>query len=64
MANEMTKEDFCATAAKLMGRGWQTRLANALGVNPRTVNRWANGEISVPPWVRVALRGIDANAEK
>lgn len=61
MANEMTKEEFNAAAAELMGRGWQTRLANALGVNPRTVRRWASGEIPVPPWVRVALKGVEAD---
>jgi hypothetical protein len=32
----------------LFGGYWQTQLADALGVNPRTVRRWVSGELPIP----------------
>lgn len=35
----------------LYGPEWQTPLANALGINIRTVQRWAAGDFNPPPGV-------------
>ncbi len=40
----------------MFGSGWQTRLARFLGVNTRTVRRWALGEYPVPAWVLDKLK--------
>lgn len=34
----------------IYGRRWQSAFARDLGVNPRTVRRWAAGDAPVPPW--------------
>lgn len=35
----------------LFGMEWQNELARSLGVNERTVQRWAKGEQPITPWV-------------
>ena len=37
----------------------QQRLADALGVSPRTVLRWENGQVAVPPYLPLALVGLE-----
>lgn len=64
MAYHMTPDELKHTAWELMGRHWKAELARALDINPRTVYRWASGEIPVPSWVRVALRGIESDLKR
>lgn len=53
----MTREELWARAGRLYGAGrWQSALSRELGVNPRTVRRWAAGETAVPPPVATCLR--------
>jgi hypothetical protein len=51
----MTPDELAAVGSSLFGPTWQTRLANALGVNDRTLRRWASGENAIPAYVRVEL---------
>lgn len=44
----MTPAQLAAAGQRLYGKRWQTPLARHLGVNPRTVRRWAAGTIEVP----------------
>jgi DNA-binding transcriptional regulator YdaS (Cro superfamily) len=36
-----------AAGEALYGAVWQSALAHALGVNPRTLRRWLSGEIAI-----------------
>lgn len=47
--------DLAAIGAALYGRQWRRPMAKALGVNLRTVQRWANGQNDVAPWVGAEL---------
>ena len=42
---------FTAIGAALYGPQWQSEMARALDVNIRTVQRWANGNNDLSPWV-------------
>ncbi len=42
----------------LYGARWQSLMADALGVNERTVRRWGKGEYNVPDGVYDELRSI------
>lgn len=57
----MTPATLAATAEALYGRWWQAALAEAYGVSPRTVRRWAAGTSGIPEdmmdWLR--LRCVD-----
>jgi hypothetical protein len=35
----------------LYGPGWPEGIASALDLNLRTVQRWANGQNEIPPWL-------------
>ncbi len=53
----MKRDELQARAARLYGAGrWQSALSRELGVNARTVRRWAAGESAVPPPVATCLR--------
>lgn len=54
----MTREEFRAMSLGLYGHDWQSPLARALGVTPRSVRRWASGEVPVPPWMAEKLTGL------
>jgi hypothetical protein len=54
----MTRADLAAAGAALYGARWQTALADALGVNDRTVRRWAACDLAVPGPVEAALLGL------
>ena len=55
----MTKQTF---RRRLRAAGiTQGAFARFLGVNPRTVRRWALGERTIPAWVRIVL---DRDPEK
>ncbi len=53
----MTQDELWARGARLYGaHRWQSALSRELGVNPRTVRRWAAGATPVPPPVATCLR--------
>jgi hypothetical protein len=54
----MTPETLATVGQALYGPAWQTRLASALGVNDRTVRRWASGENEIPAYVRGELMAL------
>lgn len=56
----MTVADFRALGASLWGSQWQTAMSKALGVNPRTVRRWAAGDRAIPGPAIAALRALEA----
>lgn len=51
----MTPDTLATVGSALFGPTWQTRLANALSVNDRTMRRWASGENPIPAYVRGEL---------
>ena len=59
-------EEFRAAALAMFGPGWQTRMAKWLRVNPRTVRRWASGEVDVPGYVlnlmHIPFEGLGAES--
>ena len=57
MRLKMTPKQLAEAGVTLYGeRAWQTRMAEALGVDPSTVRRWVSGAIPVPTTVVAALR--------
>lgn len=48
----------------LYGARWQSLMADALGVNERTVRRWASGEYDPPPGVYDDLRILAAKKSR
>ncbi len=38
----------------------QAALAKCLGVHVRTISKWERGINTVPPWVDLAIRGIES----
>lgn len=59
----MTPSSFIQIGMKLFGRGWQTDIAEQLGVAPRTVRRWIAGERSMPEDISLRVhRVIDKRA--
>lgn len=46
-----TRDQLHEAGNALYGRQWQSALARELGVDPRTVRRWASGKIAPSPWV-------------
>ena len=55
----MTRESFRDTGERILGYGWQTKLARALNTDGRTVRRWALGEVPVPESVVACLELLD-----
>lgn len=53
----MNVEEFRDLGQRAFGWGWQSRLARLLGINSRTVRKWASGDTPVPSWVEAALSG-------
>lgn len=56
----MTVPEFRALGALLWGSHWQTPMAQALGVNARTVRRWAAGDRAIPGPAIAALKALEA----
>jgi hypothetical protein len=53
----MTPQQLRKAGVKLFGeRAWQTRLAEALQVDPSTVRRWVSGAVTIPGPVEAAIR--------
>lgn len=46
------------TGEALFGSRWQTELAEALGINDRTLRRWHSGQNTCPPWLAEELAAI------
>jgi len=60
----MSVDELCRVGASLWGAAaWQTRMAEALAVNPSTVRRWVSGAIPIPGPVVVALRCLKAKRD-
>lgn len=61
----MNANELKQAAVDLYGsRGWQTRLAEALGVDVSSVRRWTSGQVTVPGPVSAAVRCFQASREK
>lgn len=53
----MTPDELKDAGRQLYGEyGWQTRLAEALGVNGSTIRRYISGAIPIPGPVAAAVR--------
>ena len=52
----MTPATFRTAGKCLYGPRWHSSLAEALGVNRRTIRRWASGEYPVPSEIEDMLR--------
>ncbi len=52
----MTPEELRSACVELYGYGWQTRLAEALGVDGSTVRRWVSGAVPIPNPTAAAVR--------
>lgn len=60
----MDTETFIAIAVSIYGKsGWQTQLANDLGVTKATVSKYKNGVNPIPQSIGLALEGIKARKE-
>ena len=52
----MTPDELAKAGVRLYGSwGWQTRLAEALGVDGSTVRRWVSGAVPIPNPVAAAV---------
>lgn len=57
MSLNMKPKELAEIGVELYGeRGWQTRMAEALGVDGSTVRRWVSGAVPVPTTAAAALR--------
>ena len=54
----MTSSEMRGIGHELFGDHWQGTLARALDVNPRTIRRWASGEIEIPDAVADEIRKL------
>jgi hypothetical protein len=52
----MTPAELREIGEKLFGSMWQTKLARAMPVNPRTVRRWLAGERKIHPAMAERVR--------
>ena len=60
----MTSQELAEIGCQLYGKwGWQTRMAEALGVDGSTVRRWVSGAVPVPGPVAAALLCFQREAE-
>ena len=58
----MSAQEFLAIRLRL--RLNLTQLAEQLGVDVRTVRRWHNGEIDVPPPIALLMRLLDPGSRR
>lgn len=54
----MTNAELRALGLAVWGHEWQSPLARALGVNKRTVARWAAGDTAIPESVSEEIRRV------
>lgn len=52
----MSPDELKEAGRALYGNGWQTRLAENLGVDGSTVRRWVSGSVPVPNPAAAAIR--------
>ena len=52
----MSPAELAQAGRELFGYGWQTRLAERLGVDGSTVRRWVSGAVPVPNPAAAAIR--------
>jgi hypothetical protein len=52
----MTADEFCRYGEAIFGPCWHGRMAEALGYNPRTITRWANGQRAIPGDLEAEIR--------
>jgi DNA-binding transcriptional regulator YdaS (Cro superfamily) len=52
----MTPDELKEAGRALFGNGWQTRLAEQLGVDGSTVRRWVSGAVPIPNPAAAAIR--------
>jgi hypothetical protein len=61
----MTRDELREAGERLYGKwGWQTRLAEALGVDGSTVRRWISGAVPVSGVAAVAIRCLLRERER
>ena len=53
----MTTEEFRQAAYRLVGEeyGWQSRIADRLGVHRSTASRWLAGRYEIPTSIQLAI---------
>ncbi len=56
----MTAADLTSLAIAKFGVDWELRLALAMGVSQRSVQRWARGEAEITPRVASHVRAVCA----
>lgn len=54
----MSPDELKSAGRELFGHGWQTRLAEHLGVDGSTVRRWVSGAVPVPNPAAAAIRAF------
>lgn len=54
----MSPDELKSAGRELFGHGWQTRLAEQLGVDGSTVRRWVSGAVPVPNPAAAAIRAF------
>jgi len=57
----MTPKRLEEIGYELFGHHWQTALAHALGVEPRTVRRWKSGHTPIRQRTEVAILALLSN---
>jgi plasmid maintenance system antidote protein VapI len=60
----VTPDELVTLGQQLYGVRWQTPLARALGVNPRTLQRWVSGQNAIPDTVAADLKTLLAIATR
>ena len=59
----MSADELKAALIRLYGgHGWQTKAADALGVDTSTIRRWTQGQVPVPGPVAAAVRCFEDRA--
>lgn len=53
----MTPDALIRVGAAIWGAHWQTRMAEALAINPRTIRYWMSGRKIIPPGIALDLDG-------
>lgn len=59
----MTPDELRAVGASLYGPEWQSPMARALGVNPRTIRKLVAGETRISPAMETAIRALTGAAD-
>jgi hypothetical protein len=54
----MTPAELRSIGERLYGPRWQTKLARALPVSPRTIRYWLSGKRRIRPVIAERIRGL------